>query len=119
MWCLTLIVSISARTVTCVEQNIIYPIAIPKTNQAISKGTWGIKSILYKPKAFYNKRLSSSVIGNYVFCLDKPNRNACFHGWSDTSVLGKRVSSECYRLSLKDMEDLWKRTLISTKVIIN
>jgi len=118
IYCLTLIINISLRTLTCPELNKVFPIAIPKSPTNIFKGEFPIKEILYKPKGYYNKPLPSSKIGDFVICLDIPSANTCIHGWNDTSVLGKAVSSECYRMSFKDMKDLWMNTSIETTVII-
>ena len=117
-WCLTLIVSISLRQVTCVEQDLTFPIAIPRTEAAIPRGTWPLRSVLFKPKAYYNGPLSPTKIGYFVSCLDVPGKNTCFHGWHDTSVLGKAVSSECFRLSKGDMANLWFRLVRRETIVI-
>lgn len=118
MWCLTLIINITLRTISCPEHNITYSIAIPKKDENIHLGEHNIKNILYKPKAYYNNSLPLAIIGDFVICLDIINADSCLHGWHDTSVLGKRVSSECYRLSKDDMKTLWFMTLPETKVVI-
>lgn len=119
MWCLTLIISVSLRTISCPEHpDITYPIAIPKKDENIHLGEHNIRSILYKPKAYYNNSLPLTIIGDYVICLDIPNADSCLHGWQDTSVLGKRVSAECYRLSKQDMKTLWFTVTEKTKVLI-
>jgi hypothetical protein len=117
-YCLTIIINISLRTITCPNLNLSYPVAIPKLEQNRYYGEHSIRSILYKPKGFYNKALPSSLIGNFVICLDIENKYSCLHGWRDESVLGKAISSECYRLAKKDMKELWMLTSIETKVII-
>lgn len=118
MYCLTLIINIALRTIRCPELNFVFPVAIPKLEVNRYYGEHKIRAILYKPKAFYSNQLPLSKIGNYVICLDIPEKNSCLHGWSDESVLGKAVSSECYRMRKSDIATLWMHTFSDTKVKI-
>lgn len=117
-YCLTIIINIALRTITCPNLNLTYLIAIPRQEANVYYGEHSIRSILYKPKAYYTKELPLSKIGNYVICLDIPGKNSCLHGWDDESVLTKRVSSECYRMRKQDIKELWFYTSETTKVII-
>jgi lipoprotein-anchoring transpeptidase ErfK/SrfK len=117
-YCLTIIINITLRTITCPNLNLSYPAAIPKLEVNRYYGEHKIRSILYKPKAYYNIELPSSKIGEYVICLDIPNKNSCLHGWYNEDVLGKAVSSECYRMRKQDIKELWFYTSEQTNVII-
>ena len=118
IYCASLIINITLKTLSCPDLNKTYPIAIPKSPSKIVYGDFFIKEILYKPKGFYTKPLPASKIGDFVICIDIPNRNSCIHGWFDSSVLGKAISSECYRMSFSAMEDIWMKTSETTLIKI-
>lgn len=119
-WCLTIVINIALRQVQCPEQNISYPIAIPRSDTNIKRGTWPIRDILFEPNAQYGNKLPISLIGPFVICLDIPGSNSCLHGSHVAREVnaGARVSSECYRMHMADIADLWTRTVMETTVII-
>lgn len=118
MWFLTLIVNIALRQVECPERNLVFSIGVPRSERNIHRGSWKFRSILFRPKAYYDKALPEAIIGPFIMCLDIPGSDVCFHGWHNSSVLGKRVSSECFRMTKPDIRELWLRTTMDTKVII-